>query len=224
MKTVRLPMSESLKQRFDDIWLKFEQGSSEKLSKPLGDLLADLSCEMLDRLFGDLLRLSKQNAQDVQQKNMIADSEKVVQQIHDTFKKYMPYSVSLFGNDRLRPMVGYLYQQILKTEQQAYLTFEVPDQVLSQALDYGAEVKQGERQSIIPAFDGLIKIIDEGVTSLIRQPKDMLKFNFVIDKTLTGVLNMTTNLGYKRLEKLATQMDTQIAARYVDHFTGFVQK
>lgn len=34
---------------------------------------------------------------------------------------------------------------------------------------------------------------------------------------------MTTHLGYKRLEKLGTQLDQQAAATYVDHFLKFMR-
>ena len=66
-------------------------------------------------------------------------------------------------------------------------------------------------------------VIDVGVTHLIREPKKCLKFNFVVDKTLNGVINMTTHLGYKRLEKLGTQLDQQVAVIYVDYFLKFMR-
>ena len=53
--------------------------------------------------------------------------------------------------------------------------------------------------------------------------KKCLKFNFVVDKTLNGVINMTTHLGYKRLEKLGTQLDQQVAVIYVDYFLKFMR-
>ena len=69
----------------------------------------------------------------------------------------------------------------------------------------------------------LTDVIDVGVTHLIREPKKCLKFNFVVDKTLNGVINMTTHLGYKRLEKLGTQLDQDVASKYVDYFLNFMR-
>lgn len=223
MKRVLLPMTTDIQQRFATVHSQLNAGSKEKLAKPLGEVLADLSCEIVDRMFGDLLKKSKANAQTDQEHRMIQDSEKVIQQIIETFRKYMPYAVSLFGNERLVPLVNYLKNQMLEKNDQPYLTFNIADNLLQKALQNGGKIKSGDQASIVPAFDGLIKIIDEGVTALIREPKTILKFNFVIDKTLSGVLNMTTSLGYKRLEKLATQMDVRMANQYVEHFLGFVE-
>lgn len=223
MKTVLLPMSAEIQQRFTQIHQQLNAGSKEKLAKPLGEVLADLSCEIIDRMFGDLLIKTKANAKSDAERSMIQESEKVIQQITETFRKYMPYAVSLFGNERLVPLVNYLQNQILTQEQQAFLTFKITDHLLQQAMQDSDQVKAGEQAKVVPAFDGLIKIIDEGVTALIREPQKILKFNFVIDKTLSGVVKMTTSLGYKRLEKLATQMEIHMAAQYVEHFLGFVE-
>lgn len=62
------------------------------------------------------------------------------------------------------------------------------------------------------------------MTCLIREPKHLLKFNLVVDKTLNGVIHMTTHLGYKRLEKLGTQIDLDMANDYIEHFLAFLRK
>lgn len=223
MKRVLLPVTPEIQQRFAYFHEQLNKGSKEKLSKPFGELLAELSCEILDRMFGDLLVKVKAQANDPSEQATIAESEKVVQQIHDTFKKYMPYSVSLFGNERLIPLVNYLHDQVIQKDGKNYQIFYVDDALLNRTLGHAQKVKAGDASAIEPVFDGLIKIVDKGVDHLIREPKKLLKFNFVIDKTLTGVLNMTTSLGYKRLEKLATHMTPEIATLYVDHFMGFIE-
>lgn len=222
MKNVLLPITRHLHEQFQAIRQQLNAGSKEKLSKPLGGVLADLSCEVIDRLFMDLIQKSKGLAVTPQEHQMVHDSEKVVHQIIETFRKYMPYAVSLFGNDRLVAVANYLDQKMLKIDDKYYITFTIEEALLSKTLACGEKMKTGDQASIVPAFEGLIKIIDRGVDVLVREPKNILKFNFVVDKTLTGVLNMTTHLGYKRLEKLATQMNVKQAAQYVDHFIGFV--
>ena len=54
--------------------------------------------------------------------------------------------------------------------------------------------------------------------------KCLKKFNFVVDKTLNGVINMTTHLGYKRLEKLGYSTGSnKFAVVYVDYFLKFMR-
>ena len=65
-------------------------------------------------------------------------------------------------------------------------------------------------------------MVDQGVTSLVREPKKMLKFNMVVNKTLDGVIALTTQIGYKRFEKLSTQYDAQTVSKYFNHFLVFL--
>ncbi len=54
--------------------------------------------------------------------------------------------------------------------------------------------------------------------------KKLLKFNFVVDKTLTGVIHLTTQLGYKRIEKVSTQFAFIHAQKTLMHFFSFLEQ
>ena len=60
-------------------------------SKVLGDVLSDLSCEIIEQVFSVLLKDEQDNSTMTENSGM---SPKVLQQILDTFRKYMPWSVS----------------------------------------------------------------------------------------------------------------------------------
>ncbi|EPZ5111823.1 hypothetical protein ACXOOU_002732, partial [Acinetobacter baumannii] len=152
------------------------------------------------------------------------ESEKVLQQILDTFRKYMPWSVSFFGNERLLPLVDYMTSLMKEREQDVYITYPITPQLVQQAQTLTEQIREGNMQSVEKAFQTLIQIVDLGVTSLVREPKKRLKFNLVVDKTLNGVINMTTHLGYKRLEKLGTQVDQTTATHYINHFLAFMHQ
>ena len=88
-------------------------------------------------------------------------------------------------------------------------------------------LQQGDVQNLRGTLKNLIQVIDLGVSEFIRDPKTLLKFNFVVDKTLNGVINMVTSTGYKRLEKVADDYEKSPSndeklKRYGDHFTKFV--
>jgi hypothetical protein len=56
------------------------------------------------------------------------ESEKVLQQILDAFRKYMPWSVS-FGNERLLPLVDYMTSLMKEREQEVYITYPITPQL-----------------------------------------------------------------------------------------------
>ncbi|MFI7851165.1 hypothetical protein ACFMJT_03430, partial [Acinetobacter baumannii] len=208
--------------QFASIREKLHAGVRESQSKVLGDVLSDLSCEIIEQVFSVLLKDEQDNSTMTQKQRY--ESEKVLQQILDTFRKYMPWSVSFFGNERLLPLVDYMTSLMKEREQEVYITYPITPQLVQQAQTLTEQIREGNMQSVEKAFQTLIQIVDLGVTSLVREPKKRLKFNLVVDKTLNGVINMTTHLGYKRLEKLGTQVDQMTATHYINHFLAFMHQ
>ncbi|HDJ7841985.1 TPA: hypothetical protein PVK15_003007 [Acinetobacter baumannii] len=219
---VFLKISDSTYTQFASIREKLHAGVRESQSKVLGDVLSNLSCEIIEQVFSVLLKDEQDNSTMTQKQRY--ESEKVLQQILDTFRKYMPWSVSFFGNERLLPLVDYMTSLMKEREQEVYITYPITPQLVQQAQTLTEQIREGNMQSVEKAFQTLIQIVDLGVTSLVREPKKRLKFNLVVDKTLNGVINMTTHLGYKRLEKLGTQVDQMTATHYINHFLAFMHQ
>ncbi|MCJ1647865.1 hypothetical protein I6N56_16300, partial [Acinetobacter baumannii] len=190
---VFLKISDSTYTQFASIREKLHAGVRESQSKVLGDVLSDLSCEIIEQVFSVLLKDEQDNSTMTEKQRY--ESEKVLQQILDTFRKYMPWSVSFFGNERLLPLVDYMTSLMKEREQEVYITYPITPQLVQQAQTLTEQIREGNMQSVEKAFQTLIQIVDLGVTSLVREPKKRLKFNLVVDKTLNGVINMTTHLG-----------------------------
>ncbi|MBU0439857.1 hypothetical protein KN390_02365 [Acinetobacter baumannii] len=219
---VFLKISDSTYTQFASIREKLHAGVRESQSKVLGDVLSDLSCEIIEQVFSVLLKDEQDNSTMTEKQRY--ESEKVLQQILDTFRKYMPWSVSFFGNERLLPLVDYMTSLMKEREQEVYITYPITPQLVQQAQTLTEQIREGNMLSVEKAFQTLIQIVDLGVTSLVREPKKRLKFNLVVDKTLNGVINMTTHLGYKRLEKLGMQVDQTTATHYINHFLAFMHQ
>ena len=210
---ISLKLKAETHQRFQQIHQQLNQGENESLAKPLGEVLADISCEIVDQVFGEIARLSTSDDR---------ESEKAIQQIIDTVRKYMPWSVSFFGNDRLIPMVNYLIKMAHEKNGQNYISYRVDHVLVVELLGCVEQVKSGNSQYVSPALKAFTEMVDQSVTHLVREPKKMLKFNFVVDKTLNGVISFTTQIGYKRLEKIGTYYDAHETHRYFDHFLMFL--
>lgn len=219
---VFLKISDSTYTQFETIRQKLHDGVSQSQAKPLGDVLSNLSCEIIEQVFSVLLQAEQDNSAMTEKQSQ--ESEKVLQQILDTFRKYMPWSVSFFGNERLLPLVDYMTSLMKEREQDVYITYPITPQLVQQAQTLTEQIRASNMQSVEEAFQTLIQIVDLGVTSLVREPKKRLKFNLVVDKTLNGVINMTTHLGYKRLEKLGTQVNQTTATHYINHFLAFMHQ
>ena len=76
---ISLKLTPETHQRFQQIHQQLNAGETESLAKPLGEVLADISCEIVDQVFGEIARLSQSKDH---------ESEKVVQQILEMVRKY----------------------------------------------------------------------------------------------------------------------------------------
>lgn len=211
---ISLKLKPETHQRFQDIHRKLNAGERSDQAKPLGENLADITCEIIDQVFGTISKISTSQDQ---------ESDKVIQQILDTTRKYMPWSVSFFGNERLTPMVNYLQNMTYEKDGHYFIAYSVDKNLISELMGNVDQIKAGNGQYVSPALKIFTQVVDQGVTRLIREPKKMLKFNMVVDKTLNGVISLTTQLGYKRFDKLGSMYDAQTISQFFDHFLVFLE-
>lgn len=219
---VFLKISEASYSRFEAIRMQLNVGIKSSQSKLLGQLLSEIACEIIEQAFSELLRQQLHKAQGPE-KREVQESQKIIQQVLDNVRKYMPWSVSLFSNERLLPLVNYLAGLISEHERQIYIRYEVNMPLVEEVFETVEQLRGGQWTAMTQAFRLLVCVVDLGVTSLIREPKKLLGFNKIIDKTLNGVINMTAHMGYKRLEKVGTQLQQEQAHDYIEHFLAFMQ-
>lgn len=211
--TVSLRLKAETYQCFQTVHTQLNQGSTEPQAKRLGDNFAEIACEIIDQAFGQLVNQSSSAAN---------DSNQALKQVKDALMKYMPWSVSFFGNDRLLPMVNHVHSLMYQAKGTAYISYQVDKVWVKELLGCAEKMRDGQSQYVVPGLKAFTKVVDQGVTSLIREPKKMLKFNLVVNKTLDGVIALTTQMGYKRFEKLSSLHDAKTITAYLDHFLVFL--
>lgn len=211
-------------QQFMSIKSQLQAKTKNKIASELGDVLASVSVQVIQQVFIDLLEQQKKRLTRKEGHNVAQDSEKVIEHVLSAFKKYLPWSVALFGNERLFPMVEYFATLVQIQDDRYFVRYEVNEILAQQVLNVVEKILQGDAQYIPQAFELLVRVIDVGVEQLIKQPKAMLKFNFMVDKTLNGVIQVTTNMAYKRLEGLGREVQLTSAPYYIDHFLTFLKK
>lgn len=211
--TVSLKLKPETYQCFKTVHTKLNQGSTEPQAKILGDNFAEIACQVIDQAFGQLVNQSGSTDN---------DSSKALKQVKDAIIKYMPWSVSFFGNDRLLPMVNHVNSLMYQSNGTDYISYQVDKVLVKELLGCAEKMRDGQSQYVVPGLKAFTKVVDQGVTSLVREPKKMLKFNIVVNKALDGVIALTTQIGYKRFEKLSTLHDAKTITRYFDHFLVFL--
>jgi hypothetical protein len=185
------------------------------MTQALGNTLADIACAMVDQVFGELAQAAHATQQNY-------ESEQTIEQIRGVIRKHLPWALGLFKPERLTPMVNYLYDMTRVEGGQPYLSYPIDPALAHAFLDHQQQVNAGQVDAIPLAFKTLTQIVDCGVTHLLHEPKKMLNFNFMVDKSLSGVIHLTTQMAYKRLEKVGQQLALPAAQHYLQHFAAFI--
>ena len=208
-----------------EITQRLNHADKTSLAKDLGRVFTDMSCQVLEQVFGTLVKEKQKDAAQSHSKSQ-KEAEQVLAQIEGALTIYMPWAISFFGNDRLKPVANHILNKFHASESgDAKMFYRLDRQLGAESQAALAQIKAGNFQVLPQLMRDLIKIIDLGISEFIRDPKTLLKFNFVVDKTLNGVINMITSTGYKRIEKIADEYDTSDASRahhYADHFGKFL--
>ena len=216
MYKVNLPVQTSTYQKVADVTARMQQGEKSSLSREYGEGVTAMACEVLRHIFG-IMTVDNEYT-----KGTGAETQKVMDQVTEQLKKYMPWSVSLFGNERLLPVATYLMGQFTEREGQKFLQYQIDDKIALQIQNLSQAIASGDQTKIYSGFEHMTYVIDAGIDELIKKPKDMLKFNIVADKTLNGVIKVLTSLGNKRIEKTGKTAHIVTAQQYLPHFTGLI--
>lgn len=214
-------------QELKNITQSLNNGEKKDLAKQLGTAFTEMSCQVLDQVFGSLLEEQRANPDlDANGRKKLKEAEKIFDQIEGALKKYMPWSISFFSNDRLKPVANHILKKFEDSNANEVVMYYQLDRNLGEQANANIQkVIDGDAHALPAALKDLVKVIDLGVSEFIRDPKTLLKFNFVVDKTLNGVINMITSTGYKRLEKVGEEYNpanVEKAQHYAQHFKKFL--
>jgi len=219
---IALPLSVDTAQRIRQLTERLQAGSSESLSAEAGQVMSQVGCELIDAVFGELV----QQFLHVSALPAFRESLAAIEEVKSVLRKYLPWAISFFGNERLAPVAKH-YGTLLQTRQVdgialPFLVFALPDDVAQLALQSLTDLEQHRVKQATAAMEGLIQVIDVSLEVLLKQPKTLLKFNFVVDKTLNGVINMTTSMSYKNLRKLGQQLEPSLFEPLTNHLRQFL--
>ena len=211
---VQLNIQPTTYRRFLELQQLLNLGHPDSLAQPVGENLAEIACQIVEQVFGYLSQISAEQQH--------FESEHTVEQIIATIRKHLPWSMQLLSNERLTLLMNDLAAMTSVHDGQTWLHYPIAP-ALARKFTTQCQNLSDDPTKVPAAFATVVEIIDQGVTQLVRRPKQKLKFNFVVDKSLAGVIGLTTQMGYKRLEKMAKQLTPEQAQAYLQHFIKFIQ-
>lgn len=137
-------------------------------------------------------------------------AEVMVREIDEKLTHYLGWASAFFGNDRIKPVVEHYHAMMIQLqvggERVPHIAFPLDAGIVKRADAALGPLQAGQASSAHEGMEVMIQVIETALEALLITPKRLMKFNFVVDKTLNGVLSLTQTLAYRSLRKVAEQM------------------
>ena len=185
-------------------------------------LLTEVYCDLIDACFTHLLDdINRTHASKV-----LIEAQAVAEDIKDKARHYLGWVAGFLANERLPPVIahfhGMMHQLDLGDGMKPYMAFNLSARLAADAQRVLASLHDGSATSIDEGIELLIEAVEEAIVPLAIQPKDLMKFNFIVDKTLNGVIALVRTLFKRMLRKLAPHLPRELYSRVAAHLETFL--
>ena len=216
-------LSDSLPAEVAALDSALQQRVKESQAALAGKLITDASCDLIDAFFGQMM-LSLQ-AQDPSSP-VFREAVAVIEDIKGKLRHYLGWVTGFFSNERLAPVVSH-YRSLMTTlpvagVPQAHMAFSISPALAAEAKASLDALRDGSAPDAKAGIEVLIRVIDEALEPLLYVPKQRMKFNFVVDKTLNGVISVTLALSNRSLRKLGQFLPRPMFVPVANHLESFL--
>lgn len=202
------------------------QRSRTRLSdadKQLGAaLLTDAYCDLVDTCFTHLL----DDIAASHDSRTLTEARAVIEDIKQKARHYVGWVAGLLANERLPPVIahfhGLVHELDLGDGPRPCLAFPVSARLAADARRVLDSLHDGSATGIDEGIELLIEAVEEAMGPLVSTPKDLMKFNFIVNKTLDGVIALVRTLFKRMLRKLAPQLPPALHGRVATHLERFL--
>ncbi|MEK6788393.1 MAG: hypothetical protein AABY68_05535 [Pseudomonadota bacterium] len=199
-----------------------QAGIRDDQSKLATRLIQDAAHELITIFFSELI-VSLQSAGDLP---AYRDGASMVSEIADKLTHYLGWASAFFSNERIKPAVSHYHAMMLQRpldgSMQPVIAFAIPDALAQRLEKVLVPLSQGQAASAHEGIEALIEVIDLALHALLIKPKQLMKFNFVVDKTLNGVISLTQSLSFRSLRKIGEQMPAAHQPILAQHLQQFL--
>lgn len=191
--------------------------------KALGaDLLAQTYVQLLDTCFTHLLdELNK-----TQPDKMLKDASKVIHKVQSEAQHYIGWLIKFIANKRVPPVIHHFHDMVdllnLNGKEHPYIVIPVTSTYAESASDVMFALSNKESEKLVEGVELLIEAIETALIPLVYTPKDLMGFNFVISKTINGVINVLHTLFKHTLRKLPPHIQQESCPTIAKHFEMFL--
>lgn len=203
-----------------------ERARDGKLSdtdkKTGAELLADAYSDVIDHCFVELLHVINRT----HPSPMIEDAFKVAEEIKEKIHHALAWVVGFFSAERLVPVIAHFNdltnELSLHGETRFHVTFPLPPKLAGNVTRALAGLRDGSAKDLQEGTELLIQVIEVALEPLMLEPKRLMKFNFVVNKTLDGLIGVILSLFKRLLRRLTPQIERELYPLVASHLSRFL--
>ena len=201
-----------------------QAGSKESQSALAGRLITDASCDLIDAFFNNMVLHMLETTGDPS----FREVHEMLEDVKSKLRQALGWLTGFFSNERLTPVVLH-YQSLLvhlPTAQGplAHLAFAITPELARDSEAALANLRDAERADIKADVEVLIRVVEAALVPLMYVPKERMRFNFIVDKTLNGFIAIANALLFRSLRKLALGMPKELYPLVADHLEQFLHQ
>ncbi len=153
----------------------------------------------------------------------LGEAHHVIEEMRDKAKYYLRWIAGYIANERIPPVIAHFYQMIQQDDEgQPYIAFQLSDR-LAVEFKRVVAILADEGTDNFDAGSALIsKVLEEAMIPLAIEPKNLMKFNFFVDKTLGGVISLVQVLIKRMLHKLSPKIPREVYPQIAAHLQTFL--
>lgn len=188
-------------------------------------LLTDALHGILDTVFTQLIRdIDRKFDTTGQEAQIMRAAENTINDVKHKIEHNLGWIVKFLSSKRLVPVIAHYDSMVhqLPGTDIYYAGFSVPGDLGQRAEKELREMKDGTRTSAAEGIELLIEFLDISINPVVRQPMELMNFNFVVTRTLNGVVNLAHGHVKKMLRRLAPTMPPELLPVLAKHMEAFM--
>ena len=185
------------------------------------ELLAEAYIDLLDICFVRIIdELNRTNPSPE-----LLEAGRVLDEIKEKTRHYVRWTAGFIANNRIPPVIAHFYNMIYQQglgRDQPFMAFNLSPALAAEITRVVSALKDGSAKDFTDGIELIIMVIDETMGPLAIEPKNLMKFNFVVNKTLDGIISVVKVLFKRMLRKLAPKLPPAMFPQIAAHLETFL--
>jgi len=216
------PLQARIPAEFEPLYKRTRKTVSDADKGLAIELLAEAYCDLIDAGCVRLLN-AIERAHTFKE---LQDAQQTIEDIKAKTRHYLRWVSGFIANDRLPPVIAHfhelMHQMDIGEGTQPYIAFTIAQEPVANAQRLMTALQDGSAADLDETIEMLIQVLEEAMVPLLIKPKELMKFNFVVDRTLNGVLAISMKLYKHVVRKLAHKLPRELYPELGAHLGTFM--